>query len=85
MGSLRGVKVTSGSVLVILMVLRQSFCISLFIFGRTESSLLGGFFSSCRELGLLLTSMRRLLIVVASRCKAWTLGKWASVVVAPGL
>ena len=55
-----------GSVLVILMVLRQLLCISLFIFGRTESSLLGGFFSSCRELGLLLMSVRGLFVAVAS-------------------
>ena len=41
-------------------------------------------FSSCGEQGLLLV-LRGLLIVVASRCRAWALGSWASVVVARGL
>ena len=39
-------------------------------------------FSSCSELGLLLVVVRGLLSVVASHCKAWPLGTWASVVVA---
>ena len=39
-------------------------------------------FSSCGEWGLLFVAVRRLLIAVASRCRAWALGAWASVVVA---
>ena len=42
-------------------------------------------FSSCSELGLLFVAVCGLLIAVASRCGAWTLGAWASVVVARGL
>ena len=43
-------------------------------------------FSSCSEQGLLFVEVRRLLIVVASlHCRAWALGKQASVVVAHGL
>ena len=33
-------------------------------------------FSSCGEWGLLLVTVRRLLIAVASRCRAQTLGTW---------
>ena len=42
-------------------------------------------FSSCGEWGLLFVAVRGLLIAVASRCGAWALGAWASVVVARGL
>ena len=42
-------------------------------------------FSSCGERGLLFIAVRRLLIAVASHCGAWSLGAWASVVVARGL
>ena len=42
-------------------------------------------FSSYGEWGLLFVAVRGLLIVVASRCGAWALGAWASVVVAHGL
>ena len=42
-------------------------------------------FSSCGEQGLLFVVVRRLLIVVASRCGARALGVQASVVVARGL
>ena len=41
-----------------------------------------GFFPSCGEWGLLFIAVCRLLIVVASRCRARALGAWASVVVA---
>ena len=41
-------------------------------------------FSSCGERGLLFVAVRGLLIAVASRCGAWALGTWASVVVARG-
>ena len=39
-------------------------------------------FSSCGEWGPLFIVMRRLLVAVASRCGAWALRVWASVVVA---
>ena len=39
-------------------------------------------FSSCSEWGLLFIAVRRLLIAVASRCRAQALGARASVVVA---
>ena len=39
-------------------------------------------FFSCGEPGLLLDAVCGLLIVVASRCRTWALGAWASVVVA---
>ena len=42
-------------------------------------------FSSCGEWGLHFVEVRRLLIVVASRCGARALGTQASVVVACGL
>ena len=42
-------------------------------------------FSSCGERGLLFIAVHRLLIVVASRCRAWALGTQPSVVVAHGL
>ena len=42
-------------------------------------------FSSCCEWGLLFVAVRGLLMAVASRCGAWALGTWASVVVACGL
>ena len=42
-------------------------------------------FSSCGEQGLLFIAVHGLLIVVASRCRAWALGTQASVVVARGL
>ena len=42
-------------------------------------------FSSCGECGLLFIAVHGLLIAVASRCGAWALGVWASVVVARGL
>ena len=42
-------------------------------------------FSSCGEQGLLFVVVHVLLIAVASRCGAWALGAWASVVVARGL
>ena len=42
-------------------------------------------FSSCSERGLLFVAVCGLLIAVASRCRAWALGAWASVVVAHGL
>ena len=42
-------------------------------------------FSSCGERGLLFIAVRGLLITVASRCGAWALGVWASVVVPRGL
>ena len=38
--------------------------------------------SNCREQGLLLAVVHRLLIVVASHCRAPVLGTWASIVVA---
>ena len=44
-----------------------------------------GLFSSCGEQGLLFVVVRGLLIVVASRCGARAVGKWASVAVAHGL
>jgi len=56
-----------------------------YIFGFTASLLLRMALSSCSELGLLLVVVRGLLSVVASPCKAWALGTWASVVVARGL
>ena len=42
-------------------------------------------FSSCGEPPLLFFVVRGLLIAVASCCRAWALGAWASVVVARGL
>ena len=42
-------------------------------------------FSSCGEQGLLFVAVRRLLIAVASRCRARALATWTSVVVAHGL
>ena len=42
-------------------------------------------FSSCGEWGLLFVAARGLLIAVASHCRAWALGAWASVVAARGL
>ena len=42
-------------------------------------------FSSYGEQGLLFVEVHRLLIAVASRCRAWALGAQASVVVARGL
>ena len=42
-------------------------------------------FSSCGEQGLLFIAVRRLLIALASRCRARALGAQASVVVALGL
>ena len=42
-------------------------------------------FSSCGKRGLLFVAVLRLLIAVASRCRAWALGVQASVVVACGL
>ena len=42
-------------------------------------------FSSCGERGLLFVAVHRLLIVLASRCRAQALGVQASVVVAHGL
>ena len=42
-------------------------------------------FCSCSEWGPLLIAVHRLLIAVASCCRAWALGTWASVVVARGL
>ena len=42
-------------------------------------------FSSCGERGLLFVVVHGLLIAVASRCGARSLGVWASVVVAHGL
>ena len=42
-------------------------------------------FSSCGERGLLFIAAHRLLVAVASRCRARALGAWASVVVAHGL
>ena len=42
-------------------------------------------FSSCGKQGLLFVAVHRLLIAVASRCRAWALGTWALVVVAHGL
>ena len=42
-------------------------------------------FSSYGEQGLLFVEVHRLLIAVASRCRAWALGSQASVVVARGL
>ena len=56
-----------------------------YIFGFTASLLMRMALSSCSELGLLLIVVRGLLSVVASPCKAWALGTWASVVVARGL
>ena len=41
-------------------------------------------FSSCGERELLFVVVRGLLIAVASRCGAWALGAWASVIVARG-
>ena len=42
-------------------------------------------FSSCGDWGLLFVAVHGLLIVVASRCRAWDLVMRASVVVAHGL
>ena len=42
-------------------------------------------FSSCGERGLLFVAAGSLLIAVASRCGAQSLGAWVSVVVACGL
>ena len=42
-------------------------------------------FSSCSKWGLLFVAVRRLLIAVASRCRAWAVGARASVVEACGL
>ena len=44
-----------------------------------------GLFSGCGERGLLFVAVHRLLIAVASRCRAWALDMRASVVVAHGL
>ena len=41
--------------------------------------------SSCGERGLLFVVVHRLLIAVASRCRAQALGAWVSVVAACGL
>ena len=61
-------------------------CLYLFIFGCVGSSLLHArAFSSCGECGLLFVGVRGLLIAVASHCRAWALGTWASVVAARGL
>ena len=60
--------------------------IYLFIFGCVRSSLLcTRAFSSCGEQGLLFVVVRRLLLAVASHCRARALGAQASVVVAHGL
>ena len=42
-------------------------------------------FSNCSERGLLFVVVCGLLIVVASRCRAWVLGTRASIVAARGL
>ena len=42
-------------------------------------------FSSCGKWGPLFIAVRRLLIAVASRCRARALATWTSVVVAHGL
>ena len=44
-----------------------------------------GAFSDCGERGLLFVAVHGLLIAVASRCGAWALGAWASVIAAHGL
>ena len=56
-----------------------------FTFGCFVSLLLCAAFSSCSERGPLFVAVRRLLIAVASRCRAQALGVQASVVVARGL